>query len=895
MHPCFDIDPASRSSSSTSRTTSRTRRAASAWPAADAVDPGRSTARSRLARERRRRRRLHPGLAPGAHAALREGRRDLAGPLRRGHVGRRAPPRARGPGDAPIVRKGANGEDGYSGFTMRDPMTGETIPTELDALLRERGRRRGRRRPASRPTTASRRRRSTPSRSAIGRPLLDRRDRGRRPRSRATASARSRRCAAAGVRDLPARGCADRRAPQGHRARRCSVVAGGRRRSTAGSRSRRGANPPPALVDARVVDAPIERVWAVVADIARQPEWMRDMKSRPDRDTRAGRRRDARRRRRSGSSASRSSDPVEITEFEPPDRFAIRHDGLFSGDGLITLEPGADEHDDDRPLGRRPLVPPVLPHARRGRCRRPILRAVFQADLERLKRLVETGSAAGLTRAGPPRRRDLRAVPGALRAAAAGPRARRHRRCRASRGSSSSSCTCSARRARTHVGCATDRVIESFRNDLYPGYKSAAGMPPELLAQFPIAEEAIEALGIVLWPMVEFEADDAIAAAAVRFGADQRVERILICTPDKDMAQLRPRRADRAVGPAAGPRSTTTPASARSGASPPASDPGLAGARRRRGRRLSRGCPAGATSRPRRSSPRYGHFEEIPANGSGLGRRRAAATRSGSRRRCATTGPRRSCTATSPGCARPPTAWRSRSSDVDELEWRGRRPRRPGRRSATSGASTGCAPGRTAGARPEHAGRPRPERARSRLGALALRRLPGQPEQVRVVRRRRGARSRTRSSPSATSNHGPPVVSVTDGAGPLGDQPGGRDVPGRQPARLDERVEPAVRRRTRARAPPSPSCARRADRLADGARPGRDGPPGERHRDDVVGQLVLVRGADRDRASVVESTPGRPRSRRTSRPRIGSWMTPTAGTPSTTRPIETQKNGMPLA
>ena len=90
----------------------------------------------------------------------------------------------------------------------------------------------------------------------------------------------------------------------------------------------------------------------------------------------------------------------------------------------------------------------------------------------------------------------------------------------------------------THVGCATDRVIESFRNDLYPGYKSSAGMDPELLAQFPIAEEAIEALGLVLWPMVEFEADDAIGAAAVRFGADPDVERILICTPDKDMAQL---------------------------------------------------------------------------------------------------------------------------------------------------------------------------------------------------------------------------------------------------------------------------------------------------------------------------------------------------------------------
>ena len=89
----------------------------------------------------------------------------------------------------------------------------------------------------------------------------------------------------------------------------------------------------------------------------------------------------------------------------------------------------------------------------------------------------------------------------------------------------------------THVACATDRVIESFRNDLFPGYKSSAGMDPALLDQFPIAEAAIEALGIVLWPMVEFEADDAIGAAAARFGADAAVERILICTPDKDMAQ----------------------------------------------------------------------------------------------------------------------------------------------------------------------------------------------------------------------------------------------------------------------------------------------------------------------------------------------------------------------
>jgi 5'-3' exonuclease len=90
----------------------------------------------------------------------------------------------------------------------------------------------------------------------------------------------------------------------------------------------------------------------------------------------------------------------------------------------------------------------------------------------------------------------------------------------------------------THVGCATDHVIESFRNDLFPGYKSSAGMPPELLRQFPVAEDAIRALGLVVWPMVEFEADDAIAAACKRFAADPAVEQVLICTPDKDLAQL---------------------------------------------------------------------------------------------------------------------------------------------------------------------------------------------------------------------------------------------------------------------------------------------------------------------------------------------------------------------
>jgi len=89
----------------------------------------------------------------------------------------------------------------------------------------------------------------------------------------------------------------------------------------------------------------------------------------------------------------------------------------------------------------------------------------------------------------------------------------------------------------THVGVATDHVIESFRNDLWPGYKTSAGMPPELLAQFPLLEEALEALGVAVWPMVELEADDALASAAAVAAADDRVERVSICTPDKDLAQ----------------------------------------------------------------------------------------------------------------------------------------------------------------------------------------------------------------------------------------------------------------------------------------------------------------------------------------------------------------------
>ncbi|HET6936720.1 MAG TPA: 5'-3' exonuclease H3TH domain-containing protein [Candidatus Angelobacter sp.] len=90
----------------------------------------------------------------------------------------------------------------------------------------------------------------------------------------------------------------------------------------------------------------------------------------------------------------------------------------------------------------------------------------------------------------------------------------------------------------THIAVATDHVVESFRNDLWPGYKTSEGVEPDLLAQFPLLEEALSAAGIVVWPMVEFEADDALAAGAAAAARDPRVERVIICTPDKDLAQM---------------------------------------------------------------------------------------------------------------------------------------------------------------------------------------------------------------------------------------------------------------------------------------------------------------------------------------------------------------------
>ena len=97
----------------------------------------------------------------------------------------------------------------------------------------------------------------------------------------------------------------------------------------------------------------------------------------------------------------------------------------------------------------------------------------------------------------------------------------------------------------THVAVAFDRVIESFRNDLFPGYKTGDGIEPALLAQFPLAEQAARAMGFVVWPMVRYEADDALASGAARYSADPAVTQVRLCSPDKDLAQCV--RADRIV------------------------------------------------------------------------------------------------------------------------------------------------------------------------------------------------------------------------------------------------------------------------------------------------------------------------------------------------------------
>jgi len=166
----------------------------------------------------------------------------------------------------------------------------------------------------------------------------------------------------------------------------------------------------------------------------------------------------------------------------------------------------------------------------------------------------------------------------------------------------------------THLGVATDHVIESFRNALWPGYKTGEGIDPQLYAQFQPLEDALSALGVVVWPMVEFEADDALAAAAAMAAADARVEQVVVCTPDKDLAQCV--RGDRIVQLDRRTRELRDEAAVRKKFGVPTGfDSRLAGARGRQRRRLPRSaglgpevCSDGARPLPAsRAHPDAGH------------------------------------------------------------------------------------------------------------------------------------------------------------------------------------------------------------------------------------------------------------------------------------------------
>ena len=164
----------------------------------------------------------------------------------------------------------------------------------------------------------------------------------------------------------------------------------------------------------------------------------------------------------------------------------------------------------------------------------------------------------------------------------------------------------------THLGVATDHVIESFRNGLWPGYKTGEGMDPLLVAQFEPLEEALAAMGVVVWPMVEFEADDALAAAVAQAARDARVAQVVVCTPDKDLAQCV--RADRVVQLDRRTRETRDDAGVRKKFGvPPAGIPdwlALVGDSADGFPGLRGWGPASAAA----LLARYGHIEQIPAS-----------------------------------------------------------------------------------------------------------------------------------------------------------------------------------------------------------------------------------------------------------------------------------------
>ena len=219
-----------------------------------------------------------------------------------------------------------------------------------------------------------------------------------------------------------------------------------------------------------------------------------------------------------------------------------------------------------------------------------------------------------------------------------GPAVRRRRRRAAAR------CSQMIEQGATHVGVATDHVIESFRNDLWPGYKTGDGIEPALWAQFHPLEEALAAMGVAVWPMVELEADDALAVGrAARRGRRRACREGLHLDARQGPRAVRARRPRRAGRPQAASRSATTAACARSSASSRRCIPDYPRARRRRGRRLS-GHPGHRRGRRGAArSNRHGPIEDFPARGA---RRASASSRCCSRtsRRCA---PTRRCSTTS--------------------------------------------------------------------------------------------------------------------------------------------------------------------------------------------------------------------------------------------------------
>ena len=211
---------------------------------------------------------------------------------------------------------------------------------------------------------------------------------------------------------------------------------------------------------------------------------------------------------------------------------------------------------------------------------------------------------------------------------------------------------------------ATDHVIESFRNRLWPAYKTGAGIEPDLLAQFQLLEDALQALGVTVWPMVEWEADDALAAAAMQAAADPAVERVVICTPDKDLAQCV--RGERVVQ--LNRRTNTIIDEAgvvKKFGVAPGLDSRLPRARRRRGRRLSRPARLGSQiggSSPGAVRPAGGH----PGGLARVARQREEPRGPGVDARSAS-GTARGCSGIWPRCA--PTS--RLFGSVEDLRWTG--------------------------------------------------------------------------------------------------------------------------------------------------------------------------------------------------------------------------------